>query len=245
MIVKKKVTYQAVFQSEEALKLLPPIIGKQAEKDKSLIKEGFVMDVESECDRGLLCEKILNQIDIAQAKHAFGASHTMLQNNNMTMRQMMDSGHDTANNTERVATHAQNKRAMGKSNTKKLAAITGMKNSQGFSDDRSSIVTANMVQYGGVMVSLENIVIANYVCDFGNVVVGNTKRKTFRLTNVGNIPLSFSFDKKIMSAAGISIDPDKVQRILPNNSNVFNVTYSTRKNAKFGKTKHIIPIDIK
>lgn len=41
-------------------------------------------------------------------------------------------------------------------------------------------------------------------------MVGNTKRKTFRLTNVGKIPVTFNFDKKILTAAGISIEPDKV-----------------------------------
>lgn len=52
---------------------------------------------------------------------------------------------------------------------------------------------------GGTVVNLENIVIANYVCDFGNVVVGSAKKKSFRLTNVGKIPVTFSFDKKITS----------------------------------------------
>ena len=47
--------------------------------------------------------------------------------------------------------------------------------------------------------NLENIAIAGYICDFGNVVVGSTKRKTFRLTNVGKIPVTFNFDKKILT----------------------------------------------
>ncbi len=37
---------------------MPPL-PKAVEKDKSLIKEPFVMDVEAEVDRRLLCEKIL------------------------------------------------------------------------------------------------------------------------------------------------------------------------------------------
>lgn len=62
---------------------------------------------------------------------------------------------------------------------------------------------------GGVTVNLENIQIASYVCDFGNVVVGSTKKKSFRLTNVGKIPVTFNFDKKILTQAGINIEPDK------------------------------------
>jgi len=48
---------------------MPPL-PKAIEKDKSLIKEPFVMDVEAEVDRRLLCEKILTQIDMASAKQA-------------------------------------------------------------------------------------------------------------------------------------------------------------------------------
>jgi hydrocephalus-inducing protein len=83
------------------------------------------------------------------------------------------------------------------------------------------------------------------VCDFGNVVVGATKKKSFRLTNVGKIPVTFTFDKKILTQAGISIEPDKVQKVMPNSSVLFNVVYATRKNAKFGKVKYIVPIDVK
>jgi hypothetical protein len=47
-------------------------------------------------------------------------------------------------------------------------------------------------------VNVENISLATYVCDFGNVVVGSTKKKSFRLTNVGKVPVNFNFDKKIL-----------------------------------------------
>jgi hypothetical protein len=67
-------------------------------------------------------------------------------------------------------------------------------------------------------VNLESISIATYICDFGNVVVGSTKRKSFRLTNVGRIPVTFNFDKKLLTQAGIAIDPDKVQKVMPNAS---------------------------
>ena len=77
------------------------------------------------------------------------------------------------------------------------------------------------------------------------MVVGSTKRKTFRLTNVGKLPVTFNFDKKMLNQAGINIDPDKYLKLLPNSSIPFNVVYTTRKNAKFGKVKHVIPIDVK
>ena len=56
---------------------MPPL-PKAVEKDKSLIKEPFVMDVEAEADRRLLCEKILTQIDVAQAKQAMASTQMNL-----------------------------------------------------------------------------------------------------------------------------------------------------------------------
>lgn len=73
-----------------------------------------------------------------------------------------------------------------------------MKSSAGFNEDAKSIHGGSL-GIGGTLVNLENIVIANYTCDFGNVVVGSTKRKTFRLTNVGKLPVTFNFDKKILT----------------------------------------------
>ena len=46
-------------------------------------------------------------------------------------------------------------------------------------------------------------------------------------------------------SAGIAIDPDKGQKILPNCSCLFNVVFTTRKTAKFGKQKYVVPIDVK
>ena len=41
---------------------------KASEKDKTLTKEPFVMEVEAEVDRRLLCDKILSQIEAATQK---------------------------------------------------------------------------------------------------------------------------------------------------------------------------------
>lgn len=55
---------------------MPPL-PKAIEKDKSIVKEAFVMDVEAEVDRRLLCEKILTQIDLASAKQALLSQTTL------------------------------------------------------------------------------------------------------------------------------------------------------------------------
>jgi hydrocephalus-inducing protein len=54
----KKIDYSAYFTSGEAIKQMAPL-PKAIEKDKSLTKEPFVMEVEAEVDRRTLCEKIL------------------------------------------------------------------------------------------------------------------------------------------------------------------------------------------
>ena len=56
--------YSAVFESKEAIKQMAPL-PPAIIKDKSLVKEAFVMDVEAEVDRRLLCEKILSSIEAA------------------------------------------------------------------------------------------------------------------------------------------------------------------------------------
>lgn len=71
-----------------------------------------------------------------------------------------------------------------------------MKSTGGF--EEKSVMGSGVIGIGGVQINLENINIANYVCDFGNVVVGASKTKSFRLTNVGKIPVTFNFDKKIL-----------------------------------------------
>jgi hydrocephalus-inducing protein len=101
------------------------------------------------------------------------------------------------------------------------------------------------MKVNGVTINLENINLCTYVCDFGNVVVGGSKKRSFRLTNVGKIPINFTFDKKLLGQAGIAIDQDKGQKIMPNTSQLFTVVFTSRKNSKFGRTHFLIPIEIK
>ena len=91
----------------------------------------------------------------------------------------------------------------------------------------------------------KNINIASYVCDFGNVIISKTAKRSFRLTNTGKMKISFNFKKEALNAAGLDIEPDKVANLLPNASQFFNVVLTTRKTSKFGKQNNSIPIDIK
>lgn len=91
----------------------------------------------------------------------------------------------------------------------------------------------------------KNINIASYVCDFGNVIISKTAKRSFRLTNTGKMKISFNFRKEALNAAGLDIEPDKVVNLMPNASQFFNVVLTTRKTSKFGKQRYLIPIDIK
>ena len=63
MLEKNEVKYSALFKGVEALKNMPQNLPKAIEKDKTVIKDPYVMDVEAECDRQLLCEKICDRIE--------------------------------------------------------------------------------------------------------------------------------------------------------------------------------------
>ena len=106
---------------------------------------------------------------------------------------------------------------------------------QGFDPDKS----------GALLEDDDRVIVTNYVCDFGNMVVGSTKKKTFRITNCGKNSLNFSFDTRILQQIGIAIDPSKPpKQFAPNSSMQFNVVFTTRKNAKHKKVKHIVPIHL-
>lgn len=63
MLENNEVKYSALFKGVEALKNMPVNLPKFIEKGKTVIEDPYVMDVEAECDRQLLCEKIVSKID--------------------------------------------------------------------------------------------------------------------------------------------------------------------------------------
>ena len=65
---------------------------------------------------------------------------------------------------------------------------------------------------------IDSLFVSDYVCDFGHMVVGTSRKKNFRLTNTGALPVNFSFDKKALNNFGLSIEPVKVQKLAPDSS---------------------------
>ena len=50
--------------------------------------------------------------------------------------------------------------------------------------------------------------VSHYVLDFGYVVKGTQKTKTFKLENISSTPITFSIDRLAMEAVGFSMEPN-------------------------------------
>lgn len=71
--------------------------------------------------------------------------------------------------------------------------------------------------------------VARHVADFGNVVVGFTKTKAFRVANTGKLgPVSWSFNKNSLAGSGYSIEPEKVVRLPEGASAAFSASFQAR-----------------
>lgn len=201
LLQAKKIDYSAYFTSGEAIKQMAPL-PKAIEKDKSLTKEPLVMEVEAEVDRRSLCDKILTQIDQAQQKMMYATTDKL----NASLNNASLGG------AAAVAQGDVLKTPKGPAAKKPIASAKGPKPEE--EDAKSGMMTTMAggatINIGGTQVSLDNICIATYSCDFGNVVVGATKKRSFRFTNTGKLAINFAFDKKILANYGINIEPDKV-----------------------------------
>ncbi|RYH22951.1 hypothetical protein EON65_18485, partial [archaeon] len=98
-----------------------------------------------------------------------------------------------------------------------------------------------MAQY----INLGDIVAGRYLCDFGNVIIGQTKKKIFKITNASLVgQLSWLFDKKYFSTSGFSVEPEKVQKLAEGASVDFTVKYFARTQQKIGVKTVTLPLQI-
>jgi hydrocephalus-inducing protein len=64
-------------------------------------------------------------------------------------------------------------------------------------------------------IDLKEIVTANYICDFGNVIIGQQRKKVFQVCNASQAGhISWVFEKKFLSGSPFSIEPDRVSKLL-------------------------------
>ncbi|KAI9356512.1 hypothetical protein DFJ73DRAFT_958267 [Zopfochytrium polystomum] len=63
------------------------------------------------------------------------------------------------------------------------------------------------------IVESSQVVLANYICNFGNVIRNTNRKKMFKLTNKSRQPINFQMDKSILLGTGFSIEPDRVKSL--------------------------------
>lgn len=103
------------------------------------------------------------------------------------------------------------------------------------SGGRAGVAAAGVTGGGGSSTDSKDAAsytIARHVADFGNVVVGFTKTKVFRVANTGKLgPLSWSFNKNALAGSGYSIEPEKVVRLPEGASATFSASFQARQAA--------------
>jgi hypothetical protein len=92
----------------------------------------------------------------------------------------------------------------------------------------------------------DDFIIARHVSDFGHVVLGQTRKRAFKITNTSaNGQLSWVFDKNLLAGTGFSLEPEKVVRLPEGQAVSFNVTFSAKKNFALGEREVIVPLEVK
>ena len=90
-----------------------------------------------------------------------------------------------------------------------------------------------------------DFVLARYVADFGNVISNSTRKKSFRVTNTGFLPVSFELDKALASAKGFNIEPAKVGRLPEGETQDFTVVFQALKRYPLGPVEVNLPVMLK
>ena len=181
-----QIAYSGMFRGAEAVKQMPAIPPKFTDKEKIAIKDPVVLEIEAEVDRLTLCEKIVQKIQQTSSQPSFDVQ---VQQSTAVLSPL-------AKNTKPEDKTGKNKE---KPKERALTPLSGL-------DDAT--VTGGFSKHATGM-SFHYINVVTYVCDFGNIIVGKSSQKSFRLTNCGKIPISFNFDKKLLNFAGLTIEPDK------------------------------------
>jgi hydrocephalus-inducing protein len=90
---------------------------------------------------------------------------------------------------------------------------------------------------------------ANYVLDFGNIILGQSRKRQFNVSNIGFPAVSFELDKRACNAAGFEVEPDKVGKLpgLPEPEGIdMTVIFQTHpKYTSLGVVELDCPLDIR
>ena len=93
-------------------------------------------------------------------------------------------------------------------------------------------------------IDMKEVVSANYICDFGNVIIGQTRKKIFKVTNGSVVgQLNWTFDKRFLAGTGFSVEPEKIVKMLEGTTIDFEAKYFARPNQKTGQKTKVIPLE--
>jgi len=92
-------------------------------------------------------------------------------------------------------------------------------------------------------INLHDIVAATYICDFGNVIAGQTKKKPLKVTNASSVgKLTWLFDKNYLSSYGYSIEPEQALKLPEGETATFEVKFFARFNQPNGPRTYTLPL---
>jgi len=93
---------------------------------------------------------------------------------------------------------------------------------------------------------MTEIIAATHLCDFGNVIIGQSRKKAFKVTNASLVgQLNWTFDTTKLSGNGFSIEPFKAAKLIEGDSVDFVVKFTARSSAKLGKKQSVMPLENK
>ncbi|KAG5176523.1 hypothetical protein JKP88DRAFT_130991, partial [Tribonema minus] len=89
-------------------------------------------------------------------------------------------------------------------------------------------------------------VAARHVADFGHVICGATKKRTFRVVNTGRAgAVSWAFDKALLAGSGFALEPDRVARLPEGAAASVTATFQARRAFENGPREVALPIAVK
>eukprot|EP00397_Hematodinium_sp_SG-2012_P000030 GEMP01000030.1.p1 GENE.GEMP01000030.1~~GEMP01000030.1.p1 ORF type:complete len:4608 (+),score=1069.56 GEMP01000030.1:10-13833(+) len=75
----------------------------------------------------------------------------------------------------------------------------------------------------------------SYVCDFGNIVLGHSRKKFFCIHNCYHEPVSFTINRKLLAEYGYTVEPQQVKKLPPHDSMQLSVSAFRHKDGVEGR----------
>nr|XP_054497043.1 hydrocephalus-inducing protein-like [Agelaius phoeniceus] len=91
--------------------------------------------------------------------------------------------------------------------------------------------------------SLAKVELPQYVLDMGPVLRGYTETRSLKITNPGQIHVSFKVDVSVLQDTGFSVGLDQMICLPPNNSVDFDVRFESA-NKPYGDVEVLLPIEV-